>query len=152
MIHQDRWPSRGLRKQVLVAIVLFTAIGLMSAEDREIPRKCRALHAGIVAQLEPMYTESPRVHLALVLLNDSDAPIDVEAVTWAVVIDGKETRDPWMSSVGPGPNGGYHTLNPGEHYEIGLSLDDSQFSVGDHKFSWKGAGFQSPTVILKISR
>ena len=52
------------------------------------------------------------------------------------MIDGKEIRNPWTSSVGQGPIGGYHVLNPGAYYELGLSLDHTQFSVGDHKLSW----------------
>jgi hypothetical protein len=51
-----------------------------------------ALVAVASAQIVPPYTEIPSVMLTFVLLNDSETPVDVEAGSWGIVIDGAELK------------------------------------------------------------
>jgi hypothetical protein len=61
-----------------------------------------------------MYTENFGVQLSFMLLNDSDAPTDVNSESWKIVIDGSELKDSGMIfGNGPEPTGGYHILKPG---------------------------------------
>lgn len=118
-------------------------------------KSCSSLHAGIRAQIIPPYTETPSVMLSFVLLNDSDAPIDVEAGSWSIVIDATELKNSGdIFGNGPMPVGGYHILKPGESYELAKSLPIVEYFLpnGEHKVSWKGAGFQNPTItVLSLS-
>jgi hypothetical protein len=137
--------------KVLAALLLFLASATL-AEERNIPKNCRGLHAGITAQVVPMYTENRAVSLTFIVLNDSEAPLDVQASSWKIVIDGSELKDSGMIfGNGPGPVGGYQILKPGEHYQFGKALPIPEyFSIGEHKVSWKGDGFQSPTITVRI--
>jgi hypothetical protein len=136
----------------VIALIVSSAFNATSTDDRQSPQSCAGLHAGITAQLLPMYTETPSVMLAFLLLNDSDVPVDVEAGSWKIVIDGKELKDSgFLLGNGPHPVGGYRVLKPGEHYEFALSLSITEyFSTGGHRVQWKGSRFQSPTVTVKI--
>lgn len=84
----------------LVSLLLFSAMLVPGTAAQKslgqlgTPSKiCSGLHAGIRAQIIPPYTETPSVMLSFVLLNDSDAPIDVEAGSWSIVIDGSELKN-----------------------------------------------------------
>lgn len=117
-------------------------------------KSCSGLHAGIRAQIIPPYTETPSVMLSFVLLNDSDAPIDVEAGSWSIVINGSELKNSGeIFGNGPMPVGGYHILKPGESYELAKSLPIVEYFIpnGENKLSWKGTGFQSPTITVTIT-
>ena len=117
-------------------------------------KSCSGLHAGIRAQIIPPYTETPSVMLSFVLLNDSDAPIDVDAGSWSIVINGRDLKNSGeIFGNGVTPVGGYHILKPGESYELAASLPIVEYFLpnGEHKVSWKGTGFQSPTITVTIT-
>jgi hypothetical protein len=119
-------------------------------------KACRGLHAGIRAQIIPPYTETPSVMLSFVLLNDSETPLDVEAGSWRIVVNGHELNDMDTQQIfgnGPTPVGGYRVLNPGGTYEFGVQLAIVKycFPNGRYKVSWKGAAFQSPTTTVTIT-
>ena len=126
-----------------------------SLGQRGTPSKsCSGLHAGIRAQIIPPYTETPSVMLTFVLLNDSETPVDVEAGSWRIVINGSELRDSGMLfGNGVRPVDGYRTLKPGETYEFGISLPITEYFLpnGQHEVSWRGAAFQSPTIAVTIT-
>jgi hypothetical protein len=91
--------------------------------------------------------------LGFMLVNDSDSAMDVTAGSWQIVIDGVELRDSdWIFGNGPGPVGGFRTLQPGEYYQLGKALPIDKYfpNAGEHRISWKGKGFRSPTVTIKI--
>jgi len=116
--------------------------------------KCPGLQAGIRAQIMPPYTETPSLLLTFVLLNDSETPLDVEAGSWRIVIDGDELKDSgWIFGNGPAPESGYKVLNPGESYAFGKALPIAEYFLpnGQYKVSWKGTAFQSPTITVTIT-
>jgi len=120
--------------------------------------QCRpGLHAGIRAQIVPLkggYTEPAHVQLSFLLLNDSESLVDVVASSWKIVVDGVELPDSgFIFGNGIAPGGGWKTLRPGEHYSLGRSLPlDKYFTHrGEHRVSWRGEGFQSPTITVQIT-
>ena len=123
-----------------------------SPGQRGTPSKS-GLHAGIRAQIIPPYTETPSVMLTFVLSNDSDTPVDVEAGSWKIVVDGSELSDSGIFGNGVMPEGGYRILKPGESYELGKALPIAEYFLpnGQHKVSWKGIGFESPTISVTIT-
>jgi hypothetical protein len=58
--------------------------------------------------------------LTFILLNDSEKPIKTLEGSWTIVIDGKELDNSGIIfGNGPGPVGGWGTLNPGNHMNLG---------------------------------
>jgi hypothetical protein len=119
-------------------------------------QQCHGLHAGIRAELvrqKPPFTQPSYVMLTFLLVNDSEASVDVAPETWAVVINGKETKDSGMLlGNGPVPADGWKALKPGDHYEFGRGLELARYfpQSGEHQVSWKGQNFESATIIVKI--
>jgi hypothetical protein len=141
--------------------LLLAAVVVAETTAQKIPEKggafaktCPGLHAGIRAEIIPPFTETPSVMLTFVLLNDSETPVDVEAGSWRIVVNGSELKDSGMIfGNGPMPVGGYRVLKPGEIYELGTALPIAEYFLpnGQYKVSWKGAAFQSPTITVTIT-
>jgi hypothetical protein len=118
--------------------------------------QCAGLHAGITAQfvqVKPGYTEPAHVQLVFILINDSDATVDVRAGSWRIVIDGVELQDSdWLFGNGPMPAGGWTTLEAGQYYELGKALPISKYfpEAGEHKISWRGNGVRSSTITIRV--
>jgi hypothetical protein len=139
---------------LLAAAVLAQTNQKTSSTSGGLAGKCPGLHAGIRAQIIPPYTETPSVMLTFVLLNDSETPLDVEAGSWRIVINGGELKDSrWIFGNGPEPEGGYKVLKPGESYAFGKALPIAEYFLpkGQYMVSWKGAAFQSPTITVTIT-
>jgi hypothetical protein len=150
------------RSAVIVVFALLLATAMLAQTTTQktpskgggLSGKCSGLHAGIRAQIIPPYTETPSVMLTFVLLNDSGMPLDVEAGSWRIVINGGERNDSGMIfGNGPEPEGGYKVLKAGESYEFGKALPIAEYfpPKGQYKVSWKGAAFQSPTINVTIT-
>ena len=122
----------------------------------QIDNNCRGLHAGIRAEFvkrDPSNNQTPFVEVSFILLNDGDTSQDTSPGTWTLVIDGKESSDSGMMfGNGPQPRGGWRTLNPGETAELGKALEVVRYfpEVREYKLSWRGVGFQSPTIAIKM--
>src|SRR6266478_9940544 len=116
--------------------------------------QCAGLHAGITAQLvqlKPGYTEPAHIQLIFLLINDSDSPLDVDAASWKIVVDGVELSDSgWIFGNGPMPTDGWNSLQPGQYYELGKALPVDKYfpHAGEHKVSWRGQGFRSATITV----
>jgi hypothetical protein len=92
--------------------------------------------------------------LTFVLLNDSDAPINTVEESWQIVIDGKELADSsFIFGNGIQPAGGWGILKPGESFQFGKGLALSNYfpDEREYKVSWKGKGFQSSTIAVRIT-
>jgi hypothetical protein len=136
------------------AILAHTTTPKTPSKGGGLAENCPGLHAGIRAQIIPPYTETPSVMLTFVLLNDSETPLDVEAGSWRIVINGGELKDSgWIFGNGPEPEGGYKVLKPGESYAFGKALPIAEYFLpqGQYKVNWKGAAFQSPTITVTIT-
>jgi hypothetical protein len=119
--------------------------------------QCAGLHAGITAefvQVRLRYTEPAHVQLVFLLINDSDSAVDAKAGSWKIVVDGVELQDSdWIFGNGPMPTGGWTTLEAGQYYEVGKALPTSKYFpvAGQHTISWRGEGFRSSTITIKVS-
>ena len=139
-----------------VLFVVRFSLGLCFILQGLMYSQCRSgLHAGITAQILPLgnATEEPRVQFVFLLLNDSNTALDVDAGSWAIVVNGTELTDSNMIfGNGPMPVDGYSTLKPGEHYEFSKELSmKTYFRVaGKDKIAWRGSGFESSTLTLAI--
>jgi hypothetical protein len=118
---------------------------------------CGGLHAAIrgeVVRRDPPYTQPPFVMLSFILLNDSERPINAAEGGWQIVIDGQELKDSdFIFGNGPAPTGGWGTLRPGESYEFGKALELTRYfpEEREHRVSWKGKGFRSSTITVKVT-
>ena len=148
-------PNRSGRMLVIVAVFAATILPLIAQDKPE--ASCGGLHAAIRGELvrrDPPYTQPPFVMLTFILLNDSEAPINAVEGAWKIVIDGKELKDSdIIFGNGPGPVGGYGILKPGESYEFGKGLELSRYfpEEREYKVSWKGKGFQSSTITVRVT-
>jgi hypothetical protein len=139
------------RIAALVAVTICLAISVA------VHAQCAGLHAGITAQsvqVKPGSTEPADVQIEFLLINDSDSPVDVKAGSWKIVIDGVELQESdWIFENGPMPAGGWTTLEAGQHYEFGKALPTSKYFLepGEHKVSWRGDGFRSSTIAVRVS-
>jgi hypothetical protein len=150
--------SNPLSRKMLVTVALLavTLIPYLTAQDKP-ENTCGGLHAAIsgeVVRRDPLATQSPYVMLTFVLLNDSEAPINTVEGSWQIVIDGKELKDS-DSIFGNGlqPVGGWGVLKPGESFQFGKGLALSNYfsDEREYKVSWKGKGFQSSTIVVRIT-
>jgi uncharacterized protein affecting Mg2+/Co2+ transport len=146
-----------LTRKMLVTIVLAVIlIPYLIAQDKH-EKTCGGLHAAIggeVVRRDPLATQSPYVMLTFVLLNDSDAPINTVEESWQIVIDGKELKESdIIFGNGLRPVGGWGVLKPGESYQFGNGLVLRNYFPEDreYKVSWEGKGFQSSTIVVKIT-
>jgi hypothetical protein len=149
-------PSRSGKMLVIAAVFATTILPLIAAQDKR-EASCGGLHAAIRGELvrrDPPYTQPPFVMLTFILLNDSEVPINAVEGGWQIVIDGKELKDSdFIFGNGPGPVGGYGILKPGESYELGKGLELSRYfpEEREHRVSWKGKGFQSSTITVRVT-
>ena len=93
------------------------------------------------------------MRIVFLLINDSDSAVDVKARSWKIVIDGVELQDSdWIFGNGPMPTGEWTTLEAGQSYELGKALPTSKYfpEAGEHKVSWRGDGFRSSTIAIKV--
>jgi hypothetical protein len=143
-----------LNKPLLLTIAAFAVLGLPFIRQNSnlshaiTEDGCHGLHAGLTAQSNS-YTEEPTIQLDFVLLNDSELPLDSVAGPWKIIIDSKTLEDSDMIfGNGAGPAGGFHTLDPGHMYEFGKALSIVRYfpERRDYAVSWRGKGFQSPTI------
>ena len=146
-----------LTRKMLVTIVLAVIlVPYLIAQDKH-DKACNGLHAAIGAEVvrrDPLATQSPYVMLTFVLLNDSDAPINTAEESWQIVIDGKELKESdIIFGNGLRPVGGWGVLKPGQSFQFGKGLGLSNYfpEEREYKVSWKGKGFQSSTIIVRIT-
>jgi hypothetical protein len=141
--------------QIIMVLLTLTLITSLAAQDQH--DACGGLHAAIsgeVVRRDPLATQSPYVMLTFVLLNDSDAPINTVEESWQIVIEGKELKESdIIFGNGLRPVGGWGLLKPGESYQFGNGLALSNYfpEEREYKVSWKGKGFQSSTIVVKIA-
>lgn len=157
-------PNRSSKKTLAVIMMIAASCLIPAIAGQTTPRNsgpaernCGGLHAGIRAVLVrrgPPDTQPPFVMLNFVLLNDGDTIVNSTAEGWKIVIDGKELSDSdWIFGNGPMPTGGYGNLNPGDSYELGKGLEISKYFPEErlYQVSWKGKGFQSSTIPIRIT-
>ena len=160
--HGEREHQRIAKTATLCVAVIagcFTLIaGQRNLRDSEkTANSCSGLHAGVRAEVvrrDPNFSRPAFVMVSFVLLNDGDSPVNSTKGGWTIEIDGMDLKDSdYILGNGMQPDGGWGILNPGESYEFGKELEISKYfpKLGEHTLSWKGGGFQSSTITVKIT-
>jgi hypothetical protein len=90
------------------------------------------------------------LRIELTLVNDGDQVIDPKIPESRIVINGKELTDSGMilRSVQQGDRS--KALPPGQSLQFDCLLGDRFKEPGIYRVSWKGAGFHSPEIVLRI--
>jgi hypothetical protein len=90
------------------------------------------------------------LRIEFTLVNDGDKVIDPRVPESWIVINGKELADSGsiLSRVQKG--GRSKALSPGESLQCDCVLGDQFKEPGTYRISWKGAGFHSPEIVLRI--
>ena len=89
------------------------------------------------------------LRIEFTLVNDGDKEIDPKIADSRIVINGKELSDSGLilSSVQKGAR--FKALSPGESLQFDCLLGDQFKEPGTYRISWKGAGFESPEIMLR---
>jgi hypothetical protein len=150
--------NRNWLGEVMIATLVAATFLPRVAPHSPSSSSCAGLHAGIRAEVVPSrpgFTQPPYVMISLVLLNDSDVPINATAGGWTILIDGKEVADSdLIFGNGPQPGNGWGVLNPGESYDFGKGLDLAKYFpvARDYQVSWKGNTFRSSTISVTVPK
>ena len=90
------------------------------------------------------------LRIEFTLVNDSDRLIDPKITESRIVINGKELSDSGqiLSNVQKGAR--FSALSPGQSLQFDCLLGDQFKEPGIYRVSWKGAGFQSSEIVLRI--
>ena len=93
-------------------------------------------------------TKDLRIEFSLV--NDGDKIIDPKIPESRIVINGKELTDSRsiLSSVQKG--GRFQALSPRESLQFDYLLGDQFKEPGTYRVSWRGSGFQSSEIVLRV--
>ena len=89
------------------------------------------------------------LRIEFTLVNDGDKVIDPRIADSRIVSNGKERTDSGLilSSVEKGTR--FMALSPGERLQFDCLLGDQFREPGTYRISWKGAGFESPEIMLR---
>ena len=90
------------------------------------------------------------LRIEFTLVNDGDKAIDPKIAESRIVINGKEVVDPGLILGSDHKDVRFNALPPGDHLQFGLVLGDRFKEPGIYRVSWKGTGFQSPEIMLRI--
>ncbi len=90
------------------------------------------------------------LRLEFILVNDGDKAIDPKIAESRIVINGKEVVDPGLILGTLQKDVRLNAMLPGDHLQFGLVLGDRFKEPGIYRVSWKGTGFQSPEIMLRI--
>jgi hypothetical protein len=90
------------------------------------------------------------LRIEFTLVNDGNKVIDPKLADSRIVINGTERTDSRLifSNVQIGAR--FKALSPGDSLQFGFPLGDQFKEPGTYRVSWKGAGFHSPEIVLRI--
>jgi hypothetical protein len=94
------------------------------------------------------HTKDLRIEFTLV--NDGDKVIDRKIPESRIVINGKELGDSGLILSSTQKGAEVKALPPGESLRLDCLLGDRFKEPGIYRVSWKGAGFQSSEIVLRI--
>ena len=114
-------------------------------------KKAGSLWAGLSVN-HPVFKagQTKDLRIEFTLVNDGDKVIDPKIPESRIVIDGKELGDSGsiLSSAQKGNRP--KALPPGESVQFDCALGDRFKEPGIYRVSWKGSGFQSSEIVLRI--
>jgi hypothetical protein len=86
------------------------------------------------------------------LINDGDKPMDPKIAEATIVINGKELADSKSIFGDVSKDLRIKALAPGESLQFNVLLGDHFKEPGTYRVSWRGVGFQSSEILLRILR
>jgi hypothetical protein len=114
-------------------------------------KKAGSLWAGLSVN-HPIFKvgQTNDLRIEFTLVNDRDKPIDSKIADSQIIINGKELNDSGLilSSVQKGDRS--NALPPGQSLRLDCLLGDRFKEPGIYRISWKGAGFQSSEIVIRI--
>ena len=87
------------------------------------------------------------LRIEFTLVNDGDKVIDPKIPESHIVINGNELTEPGSVF---GKDAPFKALSPGESLRFDWLLGDYLKEPGLYQVSWKGVGFQSSEIVLRI--
>src|SRR4051812_4594898 len=94
--------------------------------------------------------EAEGLYVEFTLVNDGEATVDPKLGESRIVVDGAELADSGLI-LGNGPRDARFTaLRPGKQLRFGHALGDHFREPGIYRVSWRGAGFRSPEVVVRV--
>ena len=114
--------------------------------------KAGSLWAGLSANhaiFKAGQTKDLRIEFTLVN-DDDDKVIDPNIADSRIVINGNERTDSGMIFGGVEKGTRLRELSPGDSLQFSLSLVEQFREPGTYRISWKGDGFHSQEIVLRI--
>jgi hypothetical protein len=115
------------------------------------PKTTGSLWAGLSVN-HPVFRagQTKDLRIECTLVNDGDKVIDPEIPDSRITLNGKEVAASGLnlSSVPKGAR--FSALSPGQSLQFDCLLGDQFKEPGIYRVSWKGAGFQSSEIVLRI--
>jgi hypothetical protein len=141
----------------LYLLIVMVSVGVVSAQSAgtgENRDYGMCIWAGLSVN-EPAFTAGPNADavFSFVLMNDCPGTVDADSAHWRLVVNGEELKDSDMIfGSGPGPADGWGPLHPGDSYRFTKSLPLSRYftTPGIYKVFWRGNGFESPKVTIRV--
>jgi hypothetical protein len=147
----EAWRSelpRTLAEERAAALACSAQAAKLTTADQ---KKAGALWAGLSVN-QPAFrvgqTKDMRVEFTLV--NDGDKAIAPKITESRIVINDKELDDSALIFSSVPKEARSQALSPGERLQFDCHLGDQFKEPGVYRVSWKGSGFQSPEIVLRI--
>jgi hypothetical protein len=144
--------ARALAEEKAVALARFTRAGLSTTDSSNtVQPKAEKLWAALTVNhstFKQGQTKDLRIEFSLV--NDRDVVIDPTIAESHIVINGNELADSGLILTSVAKGARFNALTPGESLQFSLLLGNQFKEPGTYRITWKGAGFQSTELVLRI--
>jgi len=90
------------------------------------------------------------LRIEFTLVNDGDKVIDPKIAESRIIINGKELADSASVLTSTSKDAPFTALAPGQSLQFDCPLGDHFKEPGTYPASWKGAGFQSSEIVLRV--
>jgi hypothetical protein len=114
-------------------------------------KKTGSLWAGLSVN-HPIFKagQTKDLRIEFTLVNDGDQVIDPKIPESRIIINGKELGDSGMILTSVQKGASFRSLPPGESLQFDCLFGDRFKEPGVYRVSWKGSGFQSSEIVLRI--
>jgi hypothetical protein len=90
------------------------------------------------------------LRIELTLVNDDAKVIDPKIAESRIIVNGEELADSGFLASSVRGDARSQALSPGDSLQFGILLGDHFTEAGTYRVSWKGTGFQSSEIVLRI--
>jgi hypothetical protein len=152
-VTMERMAARAQAERALYLAQILSAQAALNAAEVGAAKGSKSgnLWAGISANHSTFKQEETKnLRIEFSLVNDGDEVIDPRIPESRVIINGKELADSVSAFSGFGKHAGFNSLSPGESLRFDWLLGDYFKEPGIYQVSWKGTGFLSSEVVLRV--